>query len=383
MTARVLVVGAGIGGLGLAQALRRADADVMLIEKAAAFQPVGAGLILSVNALRVMKGLGLAGEALAAGQALQAAHLTTADGRPLQTVGYAAYGGAVALHRAALQALLARGVQDRVRFGVTLHALRQDAGGVDVTFSDGTTGRYDLVVGADGLHSDVRRRTFGARPARYAGYTSWRFVVPGPPELPVTEAVELWGRGCRLGLVPIGGGQVYGYVTANAPEGQRELPDGRAARLMERCAGFGGSAPAVLEQMQPDTLVIHTDIHEVRLPSWVQGRVALLGDAAHAMTPNLGQGAAMGLEDAWVLARALRSRLDLPAALRQYEALRQRRVAEVQGASRLVGRAGQLESGALRAARDAVMRLTPPAAAHRSARQLFAFGLDGGPHPAP
>ncbi|MBZ9749311.1 FAD-dependent monooxygenase [Deinococcus sp. HMF7604] len=379
MTRSVLIVGAGIGGLALAQRLLQTGIQVRLIEKVPAWRPVGAGLILSVNALRVLERLGLAKGAAHRGQRLTSAQVTDAAGRPLQTVLYpqSSAGGAVALHRAALQNLLSRGVESQIQFGTTLRALHQDAGGVEVGLSDGSEGRFEAVVGADGLHSSVRQLVFGDVPKHYAGYTSWRFLVDVPQTGPHDYAVEMWGRGCRLGLVPIGQGQLYGYVTANAPERERptSVQTDTIQELQALCRPFGGLAPAVTAQLRADLPVIRTDIHEVRLPRWVRGRVALLGDAAHAMTPNLGQGAAMSLEDAWVLGGQLATS-EAPAALARYEQLRQARVNRVQTQSRQLGRAGQLEATWLRAVRDVGLRLSPPSLARRSARDLFEVALD-------
>ncbi|UQN08979.1 FAD-dependent monooxygenase [Deinococcus sp. QL22] len=373
MTPRVLIVGAGIGGLGLAQALIRTGMQVKIIEKVACWRPVGAGLILSGNALRVMNRLGLSESLMQVGHPLAAASLTDAGGRLLQTISYGASGGAVALRRADLQAVLSQGLTEQIYFATTLQALHQTTEGVDVTLSDESAHQFDVVVGADGLHSAVRHLVFGDLPKQYAGYTSWRFVVSssGPQ-----HAVEMWGRGCRLGLVPLGGGQTYGYVTANALEGQSGDSLNRAAEVRARCTEFGGVGPELLSSLQTDIPVIRTDIHEVHLPRWVQGRVALLGDAAHAMTPNLGQGAAMSLEDAWVLGQQLKAAPNVPAALARYEALRRRRVNQVQTASHFLGRVGQLEADGLRRLRDVGMRLTPPLLARWSTSRLFQTELD-------
>lgn len=374
MSSRVLIVGAGLGGLTLAQVLVQAGVQVRVIEKVPAWRPVGAGLILSGNALRVLGRLGLDQAAIQAGQRLDSARLTDAAGRPIQTLVYPESAPVVALHRAALHEVLSQDLAPHIQLGTTVVALRQDARCVKVTLSDDTEHEVDVVVGADGLHSAVRGLVFaGARP-RYAGYTSWRFVVDQPAHTP--HAVEMWGRGCRLGLVPLRGGQTYGYVTANAPQGQVEAPQDRARDLRTRCAEFGGPAPALLEQLVSTTAVIRTDIHEVRLRCWAHGRVALLGDAAHAMTPNLGQGAAMSLEDAVVLGGQLISCPDISVALARYQAIRTGRVAQVQTVSRLLGRAGQLEATWLRTLRDTGMRLTPPGLSRHPAQALADVALD-------
>ncbi|GGN43270.1 FAD-dependent monooxygenase [Deinococcus daejeonensis] len=370
MTRSVLIVGAGIGGLALAQALKRAGVHVQVMDKVTRFQPVGAGLILSGPALRVLSHLDLSGPVRAAGQPLTSAWLTDASGRVLQTMSYAPTGGAVGIHRAELHRVLSHGLTREIQFATTVQAMRQMPDGVEVTFSTGSAQRFDAVIGADGLHSSVRRLMFGHVPQRYAGYTSWRFVVrmPGPRHM-----VELWGQGSRLGLVPIGGGQTYGYITANAPEGSANGSVGRAAEVRQRGRAFGG-VQDYLTQVTDDTAVIRTDIHEVRLPRWVQGHVALLGDAAHAMTPNLGQGAAMSLEDAWVLSEQLTGTPHVPVALARYQTLRWRRVNQLQSKSRVLGRIGQLEAGAARSLRDQAMRLTLPALVRRTAHTLEQLG---------
>lgn len=367
MTTSVLIVGAGIGGLTLAHALQQRGISFRVIEKARDLRAVGAGISLGINAMNVLDGLGVGTRVRTRGEVLRGGSITDERGRPLQTLDFAPfahYGSAVALHRADLQAALIEGVSDHVQLGTTVQSLNQGDGQVTVHFSDGREEEYGVVVAADGLHSAVRTEVFGPQPLRYAGYTSWRFVVPrSGGDL---QPTELWGRGRRLGLVPIGGGQVYGFATLNAREGASDPVAGRARRLRERFANFGGAAPAVLAQLPEDEAIIHTDIREVVLPRWVRGRVTLLGDAAHGMTPNLGQGAGMSIEDAAVLAEVLGLGAEVQTALTVYEARRKGRVSEIQKQSRWLGRAGQVQVSVLVALRNAVLRATPRQVAQRN-----------------
>lgn len=372
MTPSLLFVGAGIGGLTLAHALTPLDVRVSVVERTPELGAAGAGITLGINAMNVLDRLGIGPRVRAAGEVLDGGEITDERGRPLQLLDFAPfhrYGSAVALHRADLQAALLEGLEKHVHLGSTVSGLAQDEHGVTVQFGDGREERYDLVVGADGVHSAVRRELFGPLPVRYAGYTSWRFVVPQTAAL--SRPVEMWGRGRRLGLVPIGRGRLYGFATLNAPEGMADPICGRAARLRERFANFGGPARPALEQLTQDDAVIHTDLREVVVPRWVSGRVALLGDAAHAMTPNLGQGAGMSIEDAAVLAEVLGPASDVRGALGTYETRRRKRVGRIQAQSRWLGRLGQLQAPLLVAARNVLLRATPRQAGQRNLEMVL------------
>ena len=214
------------------------------------------------------------------------------------------------MHRARLHQALLAPLRAAVRTGADVVGVEPRGERVAVTLAGAggapaaaETVEADLVIGADGVRSATRRLVFGGPPPRYAGYTSWRFVVPQPRALP--DSTEMWGRGRRLGLVPLGGGALYGFAVVNAPQGAPDAPADRLARVRAAFAGFGGAAPEVLRSVARPEQLIPADIEEVVTGRWVHGRVALLGDAAHAMTPDLGQGAGMAIEDAVVLADLL------------------------------------------------------------------------------
>jgi 2-polyprenyl-6-methoxyphenol hydroxylase-like FAD-dependent oxidoreductase len=372
---RILIVGAGIGGLTLAAALRQHGLTSTVVERAASVVSVGAGIGLGPNAMAILHRLGTGAPIAAAGRAVSELRITDEAGRLLQRLDLAHasrhFGGqTIALHRATLQDALLQPVRDLVRTNTTVTTVEPRGRSVAATLSDGSRDEYDLLVGADGIRSAVRRMVFDATAPRYAGYTSWRFVVPLPRPLP--DSTEMWGRGCRLGLVPIGDGLLYGFAVLNRPAGAADAPEDRLARLKAAFGGFGGPAPDVLRLITVPEQLIHADIEEVTLRRWVRGPVALLGDAAHAMTPNLGQGAGMAIEDAFVLATLLANSRSTDQALARYQAQRMRRVREVQHAARRVGWMAQWSGRPAVALRSLLLRSLPDRLNERTIERLLA-----------
>lgn len=370
----VLIVGGGIAGLATAAGLARAGIPCEIVERATEWRPVGAGIVLGVNAMRVMRGLGAADAVAERGACLRRGAITDARGATLGGTDFALlepeFGPTIALHRAALHEVLrAAAPEVPVALGTTVDAIEPRSDGVDVRLSDGSARRCAIVVGADGLRSRVRELVFGGDRIRYAGYTCWRFVVEAPVER--VEMREMWGRGQRFGVVPIGGGRVYCFAVANAPRGEADPADaGRLARFRARFAAFGGQVPALLDALRAPEELIHNDLEELDEGPWHAGRVVLVGDAAHAMTPNMGQGAAMALEDAMVLVELLRDGGLAPEPLARLHARRAPRVRWVQSQSRRIGRIGQLEGRVACGLRDAVLRVVPDAANASALRRM-------------
>ena len=351
--ARALVVGAGIGGLAAGAALQHRGWEVTVVERAAALVAVGAGLALAPTALKALAVIG-GGDRVRTRSALQGeAGIRRPDGRWIsQTSAEAAearYGDPTfVLHRAALVELLASALTPgTLRLGVEVTAVDAAAGRITAGGEDLTA---DLVVAADGINSQIRRALVPSHPGPvYAGATSWRMVVPPPPPDGVL-AGEIWGRGQVFGIAPLGDGRVYCYAAAVTPAGGR-APDERAEVLRL----FGSWNPPVPQLVAGAETVLRTDLRclDTPLRRFHYGRVALLGDAAHAMTPHLGQGACQAIEDAVVLA----SVADRPDGLARYTALRLPRTTAVAAASRRIGRLTTLSGAAAVWARDNAMRL--------------------------
>ncbi len=355
----VLIVGAGLAGLALCVGLRRSQrvaARVTLVELAAGPDDAGAGLLLTGNGLRVLDGFGLGAQVRAVGRRVEALRFADASGAELFRLPIpTAWPEFVSVHRARLRRTLLEAALPVVpRFGVHVARIAPTERAVDVVLSDGDQRSFDLVVGADGLHSAVRAAMPGAPVAAPIGeFRGWRCVVPGPFDL--SEPVYLLGNGRTLLLHPLAGGDVY---CGAGPVAGSAIPGGGSEReqLLAAFEGFGGVARAVLAAVADSTRLIPTLYWEVALEHWCAGRCVLVGDAAHASAPTLAQGASMAFEDAAVLCEELARDGAVPAALERYEARRRPRVTAVQRESRARMDANRPVAARQHAVRDQVLR---------------------------
>jgi 2-polyprenyl-6-methoxyphenol hydroxylase-like FAD-dependent oxidoreductase len=384
--AEVLIIGAGIGGLTLAAALRQRGFACRLFERTTELRPVGAGILVQASALRALHTLGLDAKVAAAGQDVRLGLVTTERGRVLQRTSLAFLAdelgvGTVAIHRGRLQEVLLAGA-----FGAPLvqnaELVSFEAEGEEVAahFSDGSRIEGALLVGADGLRSVVRRQLLGETPLRYAGYTSWRGVAAVTGTVPPDEVTEMWGPGARFGFATIGGGQTYWFAVLNAPEGASE-PDSLEV-VTRHFSHFAAPVPRLLECTRAEH-VLRTDIHD-RAPasSWSRGAVTLLGDAAHPTTPNLGQGGSMAIEDAVVLAHALERAPLLAEALADYERRRVARTGRIVQASFRFGKLAQMKNPFGIFLRNLVLRMTPEGVVQRELARAAEFSLEEAAMPA-
>jgi 2-polyprenyl-6-methoxyphenol hydroxylase-like FAD-dependent oxidoreductase len=368
---RVVVVGGGIAGLSAAIGFRRAGHDVVVLEQAPRIDPVGAGITLFANAMRALDRLGV-GEAVAArGAAATRSAILTWKGDELTRIPPDLLEGTIAVHRADLQAELAAACGE-VRLGVEVTAVQQRDDTVVAVTADGSEERGDLLVGADGL-SSVVRRAIADTPIRYAGYTAWRGVSAVPVE--PGRLTESWGVGERFGLVDIGRGRTYWFATKNAVEGESDEPQGRKAEVARRFSGWHEPIAAVVEAAGEDT-ILRSDVYYLEpLPRWSDGRLVLIGDAAHASTPGVGQGAAQAIEDAVVLTDRLAHNDELPIALAEYQATRRPRAEAVLKLSRRADKAAQLASPLGWRLRNALVRRLPERTQRRQLEPLVRYEL--------
>jgi 2-polyprenyl-6-methoxyphenol hydroxylase-like FAD-dependent oxidoreductase len=372
---KVLISGGGIGGLTAAIALRRRGIETDVYERSPMLKEVGAGISLWPNAVKALEYLGL-------GERLRSISLRNAplalrrwDGAiisstPAQELERRFGGGVLIFHRAdLLEALVESLGSEHLHLGHNFANCEEDANGVRAHFTKGGIAHGDFLVGADGLRSQVRSWLGHSDRARYSGYTAWRTVVPFDSAIVPAES---WGCGKRFGMLPTRDGRVYWYAACNAPEGECDSDEGAKDALLSLFKGWHEPIEDLIRAS--DENILRNDIYDRDpLPTWGRGRVTLLGDAAHPMTPDLGQGACQAIEDALELARCLSAKLDKAGSLKNYEATRIARTSSIVLASRRMGHIGQISSPLLCRMRDAAMGLLPRAITIRGLAPIIGY----------
>jgi len=328
---KILVVGGGIGGCATALALQQKGFTVEVFEKSPSLQEVGAGLSLWPNATQVLRLLGLGESVEALAGPMVEGGIYTSKGQRLAGNSVKIFSEyyddpMIVVHRAellhALVTALGSGV---VRTDAACDGFTQDSEGVTLRLQNGEEVRGDLLIGADGIHSVVRKGLGLPTQIRYAGYTAWRGVM----ELSASglkPEEDFWGfylgGGKQVGITGLSEGRVYWFATENTQAGGKSGPDGHKADVLRLYKDWPEAVLRIIEAT-PEEAVLRNDIIDRKpIKRWSEGRVVLLGDAAHATTPNMGQGACMALEDALVLAQLLAHHTELPAALSAYESQR-------------------------------------------------------------
>lgn len=345
---RFLIIGGGFSGMAAAIELRKRGFLVDLVEIDPGWRNYGAGISLGGATLRAFRQLGILDAFLREGNAADGLQTFLADGTPLATlptprVAGPDVPGSGAILRPVLARILAeatRAAGTNVQLGCTFTRIEQDAGGVDVTFTDGQRRRYDLVIGADGLYSKTREALFpGAPSPRYSGQAVWRAVLPRPPEV---QGAMMWMGRVKPGVNPVSRDQMYLFLTEHRPTNEHVDPAGFVEQLRALLAPF--SAPLVQRirgQIGPDSQIVFRPLEGMLMPRpWSSGRVVLIGDTVHATTPHLASGACIGIEDALVLAEEIVRHAEVGAALAAFEARRWERCRMVVENS---GRLGQIE----------------------------------------
>jgi 2-polyprenyl-6-methoxyphenol hydroxylase-like FAD-dependent oxidoreductase len=352
----ILIVGGGIAGLTAAIALRRRGFAPELVERSATWQALGAGIVLQPNAMRVLRGLNVGAEIEKAGATLRRFKYFSQGGERLCQIDlvrlWSRVGSGVGIGRGELQKALVQAAEGaRCRLGVGVTSLRGRDDFVSVGFSDGTTADYELVVGADGIGSTVRALAVSDAKPKYCGQMAWRSLAPLRAE--VEDEVQFWlGEGCFFATYSVGGGCTYGSGYVAEPIPRRESIEGRLAQLRKRFASFPHPVQTFIEALERDDQIHCSAVEELHLPEWRSGRVLLIGDAAHASSPMLGQSGCMAIEDAAVLAELLQSSASVDTALDAYALRRRPRVDWVQAQSDALGRSALLPA----ATRDAALR---------------------------
>jgi len=339
-----LIVGGGIAGLTLGRALHRQGLTVEIIERSPEWRAEGGGIMVHANGMRMLRSLSLDIAVQRAGECVRRWQFCDHGGEILCESDLEALWGdvgpCIGIERTRLQQVLVAGIEGvPCRLGTSIRSLTQYDDRVSVTLSDESSGTYELLVGADGISSTVRTLAIGTTTPAYTGAMAWRSVAPIRPR-GLTNLQFLLGEGCFFGLCPVGDG-TYGFGNIT---GQRahEPVAGRLDRLRRHFAAFGSIVQDYLAALTSDEQVHCAPVDWVALEKWHTGRVVLIGDAAHASSPMMGQGGCMAMEDACVLAETLRSDTTVAKALESYVARRRPRVSWVQQESDAVARSFRL-----------------------------------------
>ena len=354
--ARVAIVGGGIAGLATALALRQRGLASTVYERAPALREVGAGIALWPNGTRVLGSLGVLNVVAATAGRADSVEILTATGTRLVRMDTSrAYAPSLCVRRPDLLAALADAVgNESIRLGHEVVGVDQHGGAVELAFANGTTAESDLVVAADGLRSLVRREAVLEASLGYRGYTVWRGIGPAQEGWPSADACEVWGRRQRFGLFRLSDGQAYWYVCASRPPGQRSGDE-----RTEAASVVASWHPAIASIIAATPEVHRHDVWDRAVRGrTLKGRIVLVGDAAHGMTPDLEQGGAQALIDASQLAYALDTAGSLEKALATFARQQKRRTTPVVLQSRFAAWVGQL-GGPSASVRDAITWATP------------------------
>jgi len=391
---RIAIIGAGIGGLTAALAFRQYGFEPQIFEQAPQFHAVGAAILVWPNATRVLRRLGLAKKIHQHGGVLKESRWLRRDGKLLNRFSFPQTDApAVALHRAELQEALVRALPpESIHFDHVFVGYEQQSDLVTARFRDKSAIDCDVLIGADGVHSRVREELLNDGPPADHNYVAWRGVVPGtfPSVLPAT-ATEVYGRGQRFGVGPLGPGKVGWWASANKTllkHRQQELHsiedhESVRAELLRLFDDWSEPVGDLIRATPADALVRNAVTDRPPAEKWGTGAITLLGDAVHPLTPNLGQGGCLAIEDAAVLARCLekyarngsanQTSSATSLALHRYENARRRRTARIARFSHAYGVVGQWETSFAVQLRDLGLSFVPNRLTARFLRGIFEY----------
>jgi 2-polyprenyl-6-methoxyphenol hydroxylase-like FAD-dependent oxidoreductase len=378
----VLIQGAGIAGITLAIALQQRGYKVNLVERATRLTEVGAGIWMAANAMQVFAQLGFAEKVIEAGWPVRLLRLQDWKSGDIQTTNMSQiakeYGfETIAIHRGVLQRLLFERLEaDSVRFGCEVKSVIQSDDQVFASLSNGSSCAAATIVGADGFNSQMRRMAGLGGEKRYSGSSSYRAIARDAHILATEaehEAYEIWAKGCRLGFSKINAHDYYWYMTFNAPAGEASSANEIRIHAEKLFRDFFPQWMGLLENT-PAQEIVRTDISDLKpLLQWSSGRIGLIGDAAHATTPNLGQGGAMAIEDALTLAHeSVKAGLN-EAAWKRFEQLRRKKVDWIVSTSWSIGKICHLGNPLFRSLRNIALKKTPEGITRKQVQRIYSL----------
>jgi 2-polyprenyl-6-methoxyphenol hydroxylase-like FAD-dependent oxidoreductase len=373
MKKSISIIGAGIGGLTTALTLKQKGFPVTLYEGASEIKPVGAGIIIANNAMQVFQKLGLQDKIQKAGNRISSMKITDENLKPLSVVDLSffeqKYGvHNVAIHRGVLQKILAEAIgNESINLSKRLIDIQKNDD-FNLKFDDNTSVHSDILIGADGIKSIIRNKLFQENTIRNAQQICWRGVCDySLPEQYSHELNEAWGKGKRVGFMNISPQKVYWFALAN----QRDVQNIDEVNLGDFFKEFHPDIVQMLNATPKEKIIVAeiTDLKPIQ--HWHEENVCLIGDAAHATTPNLGQGACQAIEDAYVLGKCISEEMDINKSFAQYEKIRKKKAHEIVNVSWQLGKVAHITNGLGVWLRNKIMSNIPSSINKKQTEKIF------------
>lgn len=380
MTKKIIITGGGICGLTTAIALEKLGFEVEVYEAASTIKAVGAGLVLSTNAVKALDVLELSGTIIKKGHLLKNYNIAKSNGQILvdntaQIMGKKHESiGNFSIHRAELHQILLNKLKGKVAFHTNKRGqkVEQTTEGVTLYFTDDTIAIGDYLIACDGINSPIRQQLLPKSLPRYAGYTCWRGVIKHNGEFNTEQATETWGKNGRFGVVPLSNNRIYWFACLNTKIAKdAKMKALKIEDLQTQYKDYHYPIPQVLAQTKQEA-VLWNDIEDLKpIKQFAFNRILLAGDAAHATTPNMGQGACQAIEDAAVLYRCLQQDKNVETAFQQFEKRRIPRTTKVVETSWTIGKMAQWTNPIMMGFRNTLVSLTPQSISEKQMAFLF------------
>ena len=362
---KIAIIGGGIGGLCTAVTLQKQGFSVQVYEANPIFLPIGAGIGIGSNALQALMEIGIGEDVFANGHILHTQIFQNQYGKPLNVIDFTVlkklYGQEnITIHRADLHRTFLEALKpNTLHFNKKCIAVEQNDAQATVLFEDGTAETVDLLIAADGIHSPIRQQLVPDSIPRYAGYTCWRGITENEGRVDEYTSTELWSTKGRFGMAPMKNGLVYWFACINTAPRNPQFQKLTSQKIGDLFDHFPKVVHSIITNT-PLKNILHHDLSDIKpLRQFVFGRVVLLGDAAHATTPNMGQGAGQAIEDAIVLGNGFKQFEHVDKVLAFYEEKRVARTAKVIRLSRQIGAIAQIQSRPLARVRNFLFPFIP------------------------
>jgi len=377
---KFIISGGGICGLIMAIVLEQQGHQVEVFEAASEIKAIGAGLVLSTNAIKALKYIGIDQEVLAKANLLDNFDIALAKGEKLMKTDavklsskYGSIGNAT-IHRAELHAVLLDLLKDKVDFNTRKRGqeVLQDKEGITLLFKDGTSVKGDFLIACDGINSPIRQQLLPKSVARYAGYTCWRSVIEHDGQFDTKNATETWGKNGRFGVVPLTDNRIYWFACLNTPTARDPKMKAIQVADLKTCfKDYHHPIPQLLD-LTVNSNLLWNDIEDIKpIKKFAFDRILLAGDAAHATTPNMGQGACQAIEDAAVLASCLKKHPSINNTFQSFEQRRIPRTTKIVNISWTLGKLAQATNPILTTFRNFILKVTPQSVNEKQMDFLF------------